>query len=112
KHLVTLNYGQSEGSDAVVPSVEAPVDTDTQLHDKPIASPFAWHKCGLVVPVYPTMRALLAHNKGQANDAAVAGFLWAEKPRQDRPKNKAGDYWLCLPTEIDPAGGKPMGAGV
>jgi hypothetical protein len=110
KHLVTLNYGQSPASDAVEPSVETPVDDDSQLHDKPIASPFAWDKCGLVVPAYPGQRALLAHNDGDPNDAVVAGYLWAEDPLYERPKNKAGDWWLCLPTKLE--GDAPAGKGV
>jgi hypothetical protein len=111
KHLATLNYGQSPSNDKVAPSVATPVDKRIQLHRKPMVSPFAWHKCGLVVPVYPKMRALLAHNRGLVNDAVVAGFLWPEDPLAERPDNQAGDYWLCLPTKL---GGDdlPTGPGV
>ena len=113
KHLTTLNYGQSPSPSDVAPSVEIAVDDSLQLHHKPIASPFAWHKCGLIVPVYPGMRALLAHNLGLVNDAVVAGFLWSEQPTYDRPKNKEGDYWLCLPTDFEESGDKrPKGKGV
>jgi hypothetical protein len=100
KHLATLNYGQSPASDAVAPSVATPVDDGTPLHSKPIASVFAFHQCGLMVPVYPKMRAVLAHNGGLANDALVTGFLWSENPRLAPPPNLAGDYWLCLPTAL------------
>jgi len=82
-----------------------------QLHNKPIASPFAFHQCGLIVPIYPKMRALLAHNRGLVNDAIVVGFVWPENPMQERPKNEAGDYWLCLPTELG-NDGLPTGKGV
>jgi hypothetical protein len=109
KHLATLNYGQTPTPDVVEPSVETPIGSDTKLHDKPIASPFAWDKCGLMVPAYPGQRALLAHNAGDANDAVVAGYLWSEDPAYARPKNQAGDWWLCLPTEL--SGGKPAGKG-
>ena len=113
KHLTTLNYGQSPASGDVAPSVEVPVDDSLQLHHKPIASPFAWHKCGLIVPVYAGMRALLAHNLGLVNDAVVTGFLWSEQPTYDRPKNQEGDYWLCLPTDFEESGDKrPKGKGV
>ncbi len=113
KHLTTLNYGQSPSPSDVAPSVEIAVDDSLQLHHKPIASPFAWHKCGLIVPVYAGMRALLAHNLGLVNDAVVAGFLWSEQPTYDRPKNKEGDYWLCLPTDFEEGGDKrPKGKGV
>ncbi len=112
KHLATLNYGQSPAPDAVAPSVEVKVGTTTQLHSKPIVSPFAWHKCGLIVPVYRGMRALLAHNLGSVNDALVAGFLWSEDPVYQRPKNKPGDYWLCLPTELGGDKQLPINKGV
>lgn len=112
KHLATLNYGQNAGSDVVNPSVQTPVDdARPQLHSKPIASAFAWHKCGLTVPVYPGMRALLAHNRGLVNDAIVNGFLWSENPQDEPPQNKPGDYWLCLPTELGPDD-RPTGKGV
>jgi hypothetical protein len=57
------------------------------------------------------MRAILVHNGGLVNDALVAGFVWAEAAGHAAPKNQPGDYWLCLPTELD-AGGVPTGAGV
>jgi hypothetical protein len=111
KHLVTLRYGQSAPADAVAPSVEVAVDREPQLHGKPLASPFAFHNCGLMVPVLPGMRALLAHNRGLVNDAVVAGFLWAEQPRLEPPRNAPGDWWLCLPTGLD-GQGMPAGKGV
>jgi hypothetical protein len=110
-HLATLRYGQTPPADVVAPSVEVAVDPGPQLHGKPVASPFAFHKCGLVVPVLPGMRALLAHNRGLVNDAVVSGFLWAEQPRLEPPKSAAGDWWLCLPTALDPQG-LPAGKGV
>ena len=110
KHRATLNYGQSVPANAATPSVDVKVDETTQLLRKPIVSPFAWHKCGLIVPVYPGMRALLAHNFGLVDDAVVAGFLWSEQPKYDRPKNQDGDYWLCLPTELD-GNDQPTGKG-
>jgi hypothetical protein len=111
KHLATLRYGQSPPVDAVAPSVEVEVDADPTINNKPMASPFAFHKSGLIVPVYPGMRALLAHNRGLVNDAVVAGFLWPENPRYEPPKNEPGDYWLCLPTELG-SDGRPTGKGV
>jgi hypothetical protein len=110
KHLATLKYGQAPSAGSVAPSVEDPVNTKPELHDKPIASPFAWKKCGLVVPVYPGMRALLAHNRSLANDAIVSGFIWPENPQLERPKSVAGDYWLALPTELQ--NDAPAGKGV
>src|SRR5262249_27478256 len=75
--------------------------------NKPIVSPFAWNKCGLVVPVYPGMKALLSHNVGLGDDALLTGFLWSETPSIEPPQNKAGDWWLCLPIDFNPAHAPP-----
>jgi hypothetical protein len=110
RHRATLNYGQSPADGTVAPSVQTAVDSGTRLRSTPMASPFAWHGCGLMVPVYEGMRALLAHNRSLTNDALVAGFIWAEEPSMDPPANHPGDYWLCLPTSV--VAGKPAGKGV
>ncbi|RKT08175.1 hypothetical protein BX286_6259 [Streptomyces sp. 3211.6] len=110
KHLASMHYGQSPSGAVVAPSVASPVDTAVDLHNKPIASPFAFHNCGLITPVYPKMRAVLAHNRGLVNDAVVTGFLWPENPAQAHPGNRAGDYWLALPTQLGPDG-LPVGKG-
>lgn len=113
KHRSTLKYGQRPSSTTEAPSVMAKVENDTTLFSKPIVSPFAWHRCGLVVPVYPGMRALLGHNLDLVNDAVVTGFLWSQVQTAEYqpPKNLPGDYWLCLPTQIGPDQ-RPMGKGV
>lgn len=111
KHLVTLNYGQSPARDSVAPSVDTAINDAAQLYSKPIAAPFAWHNCGLVVPVYNGMRALLAHNLDRPNDAIVTGFLWPENPRHEPPQNEPGDYWLCLPTDVKAGDTRPSGKG-
>lgn len=112
RHRTTLNYAQSPRPEIVNPSVEAEVNKNPQLLNKPLLSPFAWHRCGLIVPVYEGMRALLAHNTNLSNDAIVAGFLWPEQPNYEPPENEQGDYWLCLPTELDASGTKlPQGKG-
>lgn len=111
RHLADLRYGQDPQPGVVAPSVAGPVAGDATLHGKPIAAPFAFHKVGLVTPVYPGMRALLAHNRGLVNDAVVGGWLWPENPRHEPPPNEPGDYWLALPTELGPDG-LPTGKGV
>jgi len=111
KHVATMHYGQAPAASAVAPSVSSPIDTTLDLHDKPIASPFAFDRTGLIVPVYPKMRALLAHNRGLVNDAGVTGFVWADNPVHRRPSNQPGDYWLALPSELDDDG-LPTGKGV
>jgi hypothetical protein len=111
KHNATLNYGQKPEQKDTAPSVQTKVNDKVQLFNKPFASLFAWHKCGLIVPVYPGMRALLAHNQNLTNDAIVTGFLWPDQPEYTRPKNEPGDYWLCLPTQLD-GNNQPTGKGV
>jgi len=103
KHRGTLYFGQRFEGAETQPSIRAEVEADeTQLLlNKPLVSPFAWHKCGLVVPVYQGMKALLSHNLNLPDDALVTGFLWSEKPTVEPPKNKAGDWWLCLPIDFD-----------
>jgi hypothetical protein len=110
KHLASLHYAQDPGPGVAAPSVASPVDDTLDLHDKPIASAFAFDRTGLVTPVYPGMRALLAHNRGEVNDAVLAGFLWSDNPRLRRPANEPGDYWLALPTGLG-ADGLPTGPG-
>ena len=108
-HLASVHYGQRPDPDTVAPSVETPVERREELQQRPIASPFAWHRCGLVVPVYPGQRTLLAHNRGDANDVVLHGSLWAENPLMERPRNEPGDWWLCLPTEV--RDDRPSGRG-
>ncbi len=102
-----LFYGQEVGKEILPaepqPSVRATVRQEEKelFKNKPLLSPFAWHKCGLVVPVYKGMKAVLLHNQGRAEDAMVAGFTWSEQPAIDPPSAQAGDWWLCLPADYD-----------
>lgn len=102
-HRNTLYFGQRFPNAETQPSIRAEVENEENqlLRNKPMVSPFAWHKCGLVVPVYPGMKALLTHNLNLPDDALVTGFLWSEKPLLEPPKNKTGDWWLCLPIDFD-----------
>jgi hypothetical protein len=110
RHVASLRYGQDPDPAVAAPSVGSPVDDTVDLHDKPVASVFAFDRTGLVVPVYPKMRALLAHHRGAVNDALLAGFLWPDDPRYRRPANRPGDYWLALPTGLGDDG-LPAGPG-
>jgi hypothetical protein len=110
KHVASLHYAQAPDVDVDAPSVASPVDTTVDLHEKPVASAFAFDRTGLVVPVYPKMRALLAHNRSAVNDAVLAGFLWPDNPLLRRPPNQPGDYWLALPTGLGDDG-LPAGPG-
>jgi hypothetical protein len=104
-HRATLYFNQHFDKAETQPSVRAPVDSDaTQVFaNKPVVAPFAWHKCGLVTPVYAGMKAVVAHNLGLTDDGLVAGFIWSEQPQFDPPKSQAGDWWLCLPVNFDSA---------
>ncbi|GKQ37931.1 hypothetical protein [Streptomyces sp. A012304] len=112
--VASLTYGHPASEPLTSPAVDAPVDTHGPvLGGKPLASPFAWHDVGLSVPVYEGMRALLNQVRDSRDDAVVAGFLWANDPKMNRPKAKAGDWWLCLPTELSPGTEpRPTGKGV
>lgn len=62
------------------------------------ASPFAWGKCGLVLPRYPGTRVLLVHRNGEPRDPVDVGALWESG---SGPETKAGDWWLILPAAVE-----------
>ncbi|MBD0708189.1 MULTISPECIES: hypothetical protein [unclassified Streptomyces] len=109
-HQVSLKYGQSPPPSQAAPSVTGTIGDDVLL-DKPVAAPFAFGPCGLMTPVYPKMRALLAHNRNLVNDAAVVGWLWPRTPGATAPAPQPGDHWLALPTRLG-TDGMPEGPGV
>jgi hypothetical protein len=99
QHSTTVKVGTVPQPEMTNRTVEALLAASAvALPDKPIASPFAFDKCGLVVPVYPKMRALLVHGWNDPNDAVVGGFLWSSQ--MTPPPNQSGDWWLCLPTQF------------
>jgi hypothetical protein len=111
KRTASFHFRQVPVPGQASTSVDAEIPADgPQLTNRPLTSPFAWHKVGLSVPVYPGMRALLAQVRGSRRDAVATGFLWTNEPQMERPKAKDGDWWLCLPTEL---GGddRPTGKG-
>jgi len=106
----TFNLGYDAAPAVVSPTVQATLrETPVPLSNKPIASPFALDNCGLVVPVYPGMRSLLLHRWNEPEDAVSAGFVWTGA--MTPPPSQAGDWWLCLPTQVD-ANGTPSGPAV
>lgn len=110
QHRATVFYGQAQDSSVPSPSVGLDVPEGRSIvFDKPVAAPFAWHKVGLSVPVYPGMRALLHQVRGAREDSVVAGFLWADEPAMSRPPALSGDWWLCLPTRLDGTTLQPAG---
>lgn len=105
KHLGTLYFGQNFERNETQPSINVAIENNEQrlFRNKPLVSPFAWHKCGLMVPVYEGMKALLNHNLSLQDDVLINGFIWSETPVIEPPKNKPGDWWLCLPIDFDTA---------
>jgi hypothetical protein len=93
------NFQEAESQ----PSINVEVDKTAQLifEDKPIAVPFAWHKCGLMTPIYPGMKALINHNLNLQDDGIITGFIWSKMPEISPPQNQEGDWWLCLPIDFD-----------
>jgi hypothetical protein len=65
-----------------------------KLANTPYATPFAWGKCGLVLPRYPGTRVLVENRDGDRSDPIDIGALWK---KGDAPNAQAGDYWLILP---------------
>jgi hypothetical protein len=98
-----LYYGQPAPGNETQPSINVAINQqdDHVYENKPIASPFAWRKCGLVTPVYSGMKAVVAHNRALSSDSIVAGYIWSKLPDFPPPANQSGDWWLCLPIDFD-----------
>lgn len=99
EHLVSARLGLEPDPNMTSPSVQVPSGAEGfTLQRRPLVSPFAWNLCGLVVPVYPGMRAVAVHNRYLREDALISGFIWTEE--MTPPPNQAGDYWLSLPLNV------------
>jgi translation initiation factor 1 (eIF-1/SUI1) len=108
KNTASVYYGQLYDPNEMQPSIHVPVQNDDKqvANGKPVVSPFAWHKCGLVVPIYPGMKTVLSHDLALEDDSLITGFIWSQQPAFDPPPNKKGDWWLSLPvftSDNDPA---------
>jgi hypothetical protein len=64
----------------------------------PYVTPFAFGKCGLVLPRYPGSRVVVIHRDGNADDPLDVGALWPSGKGPDQAT--AGDWWLILPCEV------------
>jgi len=62
--------------------------------DVPYLTPFAWGKCGLVVPRYPGTRVVSVYRHGLPDDPVEVGAVWGAG---EGPDAQAGDWWLSLP---------------
>lgn len=63
----------------------------------PCATPFAWGRCGLVVPRYPGTRVVVTHRGNDRGEPIDIGALWESG---QGPDSQPGDWWLGLPAEI------------
>jgi hypothetical protein len=67
--------------------------------EAPYLTPFAWNRCGLILPRYPGM--LVQHRRGALENPIDIGALL--QVNNVPTKGKAGDWWLVLPVDVDPA---------
>lgn len=79
-----------------------PIDRDARARASGVAylTPFAWGRCGLVLPRYPGTRVVLGHVGGQVDDPVELGAVWESG---HGPASQPGDWWLILPAEVEPA---------
>jgi hypothetical protein len=73
-------------------------DAKSRVSGIPYATPFAWGKCGLVLPRYPGTRVVVGHRDGRTDDPIELGALWESG---HGPDSQAGDWWLILPADTD-----------
>ncbi len=63
----------------------------------PYATPFAWGRCGLVLPRYPGTRVVVTHRGGRRDDPIEIGAVWESG---HGPDSQPGDWWLSLPVGV------------
>lgn len=71
----------------------------TRLERVPYLTPFAWGKCGLVLPRYPGTRVVVVHGEGDGADPVDAGAVW--QAGHAPTTAEAGDWWLILPVGVE-----------
>lgn len=99
---LTIWQGLEEGDGHRNQAGRLPIQREnpTILERVAYGTPFAWGKCGLVLPRYPGTRVVLTYRNGQSNDPVEMSSLW-EAGRG--PDSQAGDWWLILPVGIPEA---------
>lgn len=95
--LVARDDQQGQAND--LPFVVPP---SARLTRVPYLTPFAWGKCGLILPRYPGARVLLAYRRAQADDPVDLGALF-EPAAFSSSNAQPGDWWLILPVGVDEA---------
>jgi hypothetical protein len=81
--------------------------SDAPADSVPYLTPFAWGRCGLVLPRYPGMRIALTHNHHQTGEPIDMGAIW--KTDHAPTEAQAGDWWLSLPAESPDGNAPPDG---
>jgi hypothetical protein len=78
-----------------------PIDRDARSRASGVAyvTPFAWGRCGLVLPRYPGTRVVLGHAGGRVDDPIELGAVWESG---HGPASQPGDWWLILPAAVAP----------
>ncbi|MBZ4422790.1 hypothetical protein [Myxococcus sp. RHSTA-1-4] len=87
-----------------------PVDREERplLAGVPYLTPFAWGRCGLVLPRYPGTRVVLGHHLGREDDPVDLGAVWESG---HAPDSRPGDWWLILPADVPPSRRQTLPAG-
>ncbi|WP_164015762.1 hypothetical protein [Pyxidicoccus trucidator] len=87
-----------------------PVDRKERplLTGVPYLTPFAWGRCGLVLPRYPGTRVMLGHHLGHDDDPVDLGAVWESG---QAPDSRPGDWWLILPAEVPESQRQTLTAG-
>jgi hypothetical protein len=97
---LTLWQGTDPATDGdTAAAVRLPIERRQPLEKTgvPYATPFAWGKCGLVLPRYPGTRMLSLYRHGLPEDPVAVGALWSAG---EGPDAHAGDWWLSLPVGV------------
>jgi len=106
----TVDVWSSQTADDGIPrrARRLDIDRDAQVRRAGVSylTPFAWGRCGLVLPRYPGTRVVLAHVGGEHDDPVDIGALW---PSGHGPDTNAGDYWLILPAAVDSSSRQSVG---
>jgi hypothetical protein len=90
-----LAQGNGEANQARRLAIQRP--SPAPVNGVPYLSPFAWGKCGLVLPRYPGTRVMVVHRNGRRDDPVDVGALWESG---HGPDSQAGDWWLILPVNV------------
>jgi hypothetical protein len=87
--------GDGAGSEAAALDIARP--SPAPATRVPYLTPFAFGRCGLVLPRYPGTRVAVSHRGGRTDDPLDVGAFWQAGTA---PESQAGDWWLALPAAV------------